>query len=213
MAIKTIIRYAIAVIAMGMLLSACQSNSLDKNAIPPQPNSGDHNERSSTEALVGIVDVLVVPGHTLSIVESNSKAIKAFSDAGLDAVQSEKGVTVYLPPEVYFNGNDSKISLLARSKITQIANEINKPYLFNRMIEVAGHSDSVGNEQANKRLSLTRANAAAGELVFSTVDPNRLQTSSYGESQPRYPELNKDGSVNEQNRERNRRVEFIVLNP
>ena len=40
-----------------------------------------------------------------------------------------------------------------------------------------------------------------------------LITTWYGESKPRFAEFNEDGTVNQENRSLNRRVEFVILNP
>lgn len=148
-----------------------------------------------------------------SLDELNARAIAAFTDLGLEAESTNRGVNVYLPPEIYFDGATSKINIEARSKIAQIASEVNKDYLRNRSIEVSGHTDSTGPAEVNMRLSKERAVSATGELVFSKVAKTRINTVWKGETQLRYPELREDGSVNRENKARNRRVEFTILNP
>lgn len=148
-----------------------------------------------------------------SLAELNEKAVSAFEDQGFEAEITDKGVVVYLPPTIYFEDSKSDINLEARLKIGEIAQEVNKDYLRDREIEVSGHTDSVGDEAINLALSKKRAEAAASELVFSKVALTRMITRWYGESSPRLPEINADGTVNKQNRSLNRRVEFVVLNP
>ncbi|HTU65620.1 MAG TPA: OmpA family protein [Steroidobacteraceae bacterium] len=73
-------------------------------------------------------------------------------------------------------------------------------------LEIAGHTDSVGSERANKLLSLHRAEAVRAYLVSKGVPPGSLIASGYGESQPLVdPELTPDDA------EKNRRVELRVL--
>jgi len=85
--------------------------------------------------------------------------------------------------------------------------------LINRRIEITGHTDGSGLAETNLALSKKRAVAAAGELVFSRVDEERLITNWKGDTEPRYPEVLPDGSVDYKGRSRNRRVEFTILNP
>jgi outer membrane protein OmpA-like peptidoglycan-associated protein len=72
-------------------------------------------------------------------------------------------------------------------------------------IEIAGHTDAVGDNGANMRLSRDRANAVARYLVEKGVDKNRLVVVGYGESQPI------DSNETLEGRQINRRVEFKIL--
>lgn len=148
-----------------------------------------------------------------SINELNERAVASFTEVGLEAEVTDRGVNVYLPPEIYFEGSTASIGLEARAKIAQIANEVNQDYLKDRLIEISGHTDSTGGAEANLALSEKRAISATGELVFSQVERTRLKTTWKGETDPRYPELRADGSVDYKARARNRRVEFTILNP
>jgi len=85
--------------------------------------------------------------------------------------------------------------------------------LLDREIEVSGHTDSVGSNEANMATSKLRSEAATGELVFSKVPLTRIKTTWYGEERPRVDELDSDGQPIPENRALNRRVEFTILNP
>ncbi len=70
-------------------------------------------------------------------------------------------------------------------------------------IEVAGHSDSGGSEEANMQLSLKRARSVAMYLEdHFAISPHRIQAIGYGESRPVADNATKEG------RRMNRRVEF-----
>lgn len=78
-------------------------------------------------------------------------------------------------------------------------------------MEIYGHTDSKGSEDYNMRLGKARAQAAADYLVTKhKIDINRLSLISKGESEPRMPNENPDGSDNPLGRANNRRVEFKV---
>ncbi|MDV7141311.1 OmpA family protein [Tropicimonas sp. TH_r6] len=73
------------------------------------------------------------------------------------------------------------------------------------VIEVGGHTDSVGSEATNQRLSEQRANAVARYLTEEGIDAARFQTKGYGESQP-IAENDTD-----RGRWRNRRIAFVIV--
>jgi len=73
------------------------------------------------------------------------------------------------------------------------------------VVEVAGHTDSIGTEQYNQALSVRRANAVKDYLVSKGVKASRLSAKGYGESQP------VASNDTEAGRAENRRVELIVL--
>ncbi|WP_285108563.1 OmpA family protein [Promicromonospora sp. MEB111] len=73
-------------------------------------------------------------------------------------------------------------------------------------VRVEGHTDSVGTEAHNQRLSERRAEAVVDELVEQGVDRDRLTWKGFGESTPLVvPRTFAD-------LEKNRRVEFDVTN-
>ncbi|HET8697814.1 MAG TPA: OmpA family protein, partial [Gammaproteobacteria bacterium] len=76
----------------------------------------------------------------------------------------------------------------------------------NLRAEIAGHTDSSGADAYNLRLSQERADAVLQFLVRQGIERNRLVARGYGETQPVADNSTPAG------RERNRRVEFNVLN-
>lgn len=74
-------------------------------------------------------------------------------------------------------------------------------------IEVAGHTDSQGTERNNRTLSENRAKAVLVALAERGVDVSTLKAVGYGEEKPIADNANEDG------REANRRIEFVLLTP
>jgi OOP family OmpA-OmpF porin len=72
-------------------------------------------------------------------------------------------------------------------------------------LEIAGHTDSVGDAGVNQKLSQRRADAVRKYLVQSGVIPERLKATGYGETQPVADNSSDSG------RKANRRIEFRVL--
>ncbi|OIN56599.1 OmpA family protein [Arsenicibacter rosenii] len=73
------------------------------------------------------------------------------------------------------------------------------------VIEIAGHTDNVGDRQLNKLLSQNRAKVIANYLANSGIRDERLQYKGYGDTKPVAP------NDSEENKRLNRRVEFVVL--
>ena len=76
----------------------------------------------------------------------------------------------------------------------------------NLSIELSAHTDDLGNDSYNDRLSLLRANAAMEYIVRKGIDRKRITSAGYGERMPLVP------NNSEENRAKNRRVEFKVTN-
>jgi outer membrane protein OmpA-like peptidoglycan-associated protein len=72
-------------------------------------------------------------------------------------------------------------------------------------IEVQGHTDDKGNDRYNKKLSQRRADAVKKHLIKLGVNRKILAAVGYGEERP----IADNGS--EEGREKNRRVEFKIL--
>lgn len=72
-------------------------------------------------------------------------------------------------------------------------------------IEIQGHTDDVGSAYSNQLLSENRASAVRDYLIAKGCDPEKIQATGYGETQPTVP--NND----EKSRQKNRRVVFRLL--
>jgi outer membrane protein OmpA-like peptidoglycan-associated protein/polyisoprenoid-binding protein YceI len=73
-------------------------------------------------------------------------------------------------------------------------------------IEIGGHTDADGSTAANQRLSERRADAVGSYLANKGIPRDRMRVVGYGESRPIRPNDSPD------NKARNRRIEFTVLN-
>ncbi len=72
-------------------------------------------------------------------------------------------------------------------------------------LKLAGHTDNVGSDAANLRLSKDRAESVKNYLVSQGVNNGKVEATGYGESQP--IESNKTDA----GRQKNRRVEFTLF--
>ncbi len=74
-------------------------------------------------------------------------------------------------------------------------------------LRIEGHTDNEGGDDANLELSRQRAMAVQKYLVGKGITPSRLEAIGYGETKPI------DTNRIPQGRQRNRRVEFHIVEP
>jgi outer membrane protein OmpA-like peptidoglycan-associated protein len=74
-------------------------------------------------------------------------------------------------------------------------------------IVIEGHSDNVGDADANRRLSLARAQSVKDYLVKKGVEASRLDAKGYGPDRPLMSNKTAYG------RAANRRVAFTIVTP
>ena len=72
-------------------------------------------------------------------------------------------------------------------------------------IEIRGYTDNTGDELKNKMLSEGRAKAVVDYLVSKQIDRDRLSYKGLGSKQPIASNKTEEG------KQKNRRVEFIIM--
>ena len=110
---------------------------------------------------------------------------------------------VFIVKNLHFATNKTRI--LARSE--QALNDLYMYLARNPQvrIKIVGHTDSVGKDEANQKLSDGRANAVMADLIERGISADRLQAEGRGETQPI------DTNDTEEGRQNNRRVEIEIL--
>jgi outer membrane protein OmpA-like peptidoglycan-associated protein/Tol biopolymer transport system component len=114
----------------------------------------------------------------------------------------EKGAKVVLN-NIFFETGKATLTSQSRVELEKAIELMNvNPTMI---IEVGGHTDNVGDDAMNMKLSHERAKAVREYLVKSGVVAERIQAKGYGESNPIADNENEEG------RKSNRRTEFIIL--
>jgi len=104
---------------------------------------------------------------------------------------------------VFFESGKDVINPLSFPELDRLYKVLkNNPELF---LEVAGHTDSVGDDNDNLKLSQMRADAIKNYLVNKGIDPKRFFTVGYGEEFPIGPNSTEEG------RKMNRRTEIVII--
>ena len=72
-------------------------------------------------------------------------------------------------------------------------------------IRIIGHTDDVGKEEYNQKLSEGRSRSVKQEMVRRGIDAKRIETTGRGEKEPIVP------NDSDQHRQMNRRVEVEII--
>jgi OmpA-OmpF porin, OOP family len=110
---------------------------------------------------------------------------------------------VTLAADVLFDFDKSVLKPEGKSKLDDLANKVKAINL--EVVIAIGHTDSIGSDAYNQKLSVRRAESVKAYLVSKGVEPNRIYTEGKGEKQPVASNKTKEG------RQKNRRVEIEVI--
>jgi outer membrane protein OmpA-like peptidoglycan-associated protein len=110
---------------------------------------------------------------------------------------------IELKETIYFATGKTTILEKSFSLLNEVADVLQKNTQVNVRIE--GHTDDVGNNRANQKLSEGRAASVRAYLIGQGIDPGRLISVGYGEDRPIESNKTPDG------RSKNRRVEFYIV--
>jgi outer membrane protein OmpA-like peptidoglycan-associated protein len=124
----------------------------------------------------------------------NSKAISVYKDA--------RG-TILSMSDILFEFGKADLKSELKENLAEIA-AILKNLLTESKVVVEGHTDNVGKDASNKKLSEHRAGAVMQYLVDRGVDKKRLSSVGYGATKPVAENKTEEG------RAKNRRVELVI---
>jgi outer membrane protein OmpA-like peptidoglycan-associated protein len=124
--------------------------------------------------------------------------------AELEAQKTERGIVLTLG-DVLFDVDKATLKAGATQGLSRLAAFL-KEYP-DRQVLVEGHTDSTGTEQYNLGLSQRRAESVVQFLALNGIAPERALARGYGKA---YPVA---GNETAAGRQRNRRVEIVILDP
>jgi outer membrane protein OmpA-like peptidoglycan-associated protein len=108
-----------------------------------------------------------------------------------------------LDANILFHTNSAELTDQAKVNLDEWGKSLVHPTLAESTFQIGGHTDDVGESRYNLDLSLERAEAVKSYLAAQfDIDEDRLEVKAYGEDQPVIE------NVDEEARQRNRRVEF-----
>jgi OOP family OmpA-OmpF porin len=105
--------------------------------------------------------------------------------------------------DVLFDFDKSVIKPAGKAKLDELAAKVKDINL--EVVIAIGHTDSIGSDAYNQKLSVRRAESVKAYLVSKGIEPNRVYTEGKGKKQPVASNKTKEG------RAKNRRVEIEVI--
>ena len=132
------------------------------------------------------------------VVESKVVDIKS----QIEELQSKIN-NILLERKITFERRSTELTADSKSVVEDISKILKEYPTLN--FEIAGHTDSRGNDDLNKKISQDRANSVKNLLISFGIDENRIKAVGYGEEFP----IAKDDENGLS--ETNRRVEFNIL--
>ncbi len=132
-----------------------------------------------------------------------SNVTKAEAGSALDLVGCQARLSYWMgATKIRFETGSARIDKASHGLIETLSYDINR--CENLMIEIGGHTDSVGDPNQNMRLSQARARAVYSDFIKNGVKDSLLSTVGYGQTTPIADNETKEG------RAQNRRIEFTV---
>jgi len=132
--------------------------------------------------------------------EMRARLLKQLNQV-LETRDTPRGLVVNMP-DVLFDSGQYTLKSAARERLARISGIVLAyPEL---RLEVEGHTDSVGGDEFNQRLSEKRANSVRDYLVDSGISMDGIIARGFGKTEPVADNATSEG------RKLNRRVEMIV---
>ena len=130
-----------------------------------------------------------------------SFTVKKPADVNVYITEADKNVVKDAIRNLEFDLGKSTIRSTSFESLNKVAELLVSK---NFSLKLAGHTDNVGSDAANLKLSKDRAESIKTYLVSKGVNPSRVEATGYGESQPIKTNKTAEG------RQMNRRVEFTL---
>jgi outer membrane protein OmpA-like peptidoglycan-associated protein/tetratricopeptide (TPR) repeat protein len=105
--------------------------------------------------------------------------------------------------DIYFPFNSFELTTSSKAVLDQLLDFLTENKSI--MIEIQGHTDNIGNDAGNLKLSENRARSVFNYLVEQGIAENRMTYKGFGKSMP------VTGNENEEGRAKNRRTVFVII--
>ena len=119
------------------------------------------------------------------------------------ALAPAAATTVTYAADAFFDFDTSELKADGKAKLDDLAQKVKAINL--EVIIAVGHTDSVGTDAYNQKLSVRRSEAVKAYLITKGIEKNRIYTEGKGEKQPVADNKTSEG------RSKNRRVEIEVV--
>ncbi len=161
----------------------------------------------------GSYSVILQPGHKYSVTAEKEGYL--FYSESFEIGNSKTGYNlekdIKLSPIangktrllVFFDFDKASLKNESIPELNRLISFMNK--YPNIKVKLHGHTDDVGSDEYNNKLSLNRANAVKEHLTGQGIGSNRVETKGFGKREPIDP------AKTDESRAKNRRVELLIF--
>jgi OOP family OmpA-OmpF porin len=146
---------------------------------------------------------LVAPAPVAVVEPKAAPAPAPAPAAAAPAAQAPAAAKVTYAADAFFDFDKHVIKPAGKAKLDDLVGKVKGINL--EVIIAVGHTDSVGSDAYNQKLSVRRAESVKAYLVSKGIEKNRIYTEGKGEKQPVADNKTTEG------RAKNRRVEIEVV--
>ena len=146
--------------------------------------SGVTKEDGKFEILVPKADKYTVQYKTFSA-NKDYNVLNMPADDGLIQFDYKLTITppkVYTLDNVFFDSGKSTLKPQSSKELNELAEYMTLKKTM--VVEIAGHTDNVGNKDANQKLSEDRSNSVRTYLMKKGITGERIVAKGYGDTQP-----------------------------
>jgi outer membrane protein OmpA-like peptidoglycan-associated protein len=165
--------------------------------------TGDNSKERRKRALIGAGVGALAGGAVGNYMDRQEAKLRAqLQGTGVSVTRQGDNIVLNMPGNITFATGSADLNSSFFGVLDSVALVL-KEY-DKTIIDVAGHTDSVGSDQTNQALSERRAGTVGQYLQGKGIDNTRIATVGYGKNRPIASNDTPDG------RQQNRRVELTL---
>lgn len=133
---------------------------------------------------------------------TQSRAFQEIKGKELKLVEMKPGNIIPLN-NIFFDTGKAELRSESSPELDRLVTTLNEEPKMT--IEVRGHTDNTGSNEINNKLSQDRADAVREYFISKGIEPDRIASKGLGETKPIATNDTEEG------RQKNRRVEFVIV--
>jgi outer membrane protein OmpA-like peptidoglycan-associated protein len=122
----------------------------------------------------------------------------------IDVEDKGTSIDISIGSEILFDFNSFELSEVAKQALGEIKRVIIDKLKIKSII-IEGHTDDIGGEEYNMKLSINRADAVKKFYTNIGIESETIITKGCGKLKPKVP------NINDENRRKNRRIEITII--